>query len=278
MRFLMYFTGAIPFEFEHERNCSTLLLIWRFVHMALIAAFIGMLSVMRFLRYHEVFYKRSDMFSNGMDMLTYSTLVIIQTIIYIENTWKAYSYKIIFQNLEIIRYKFENDLKSVMNLARIRLYALLLYTLLTIYMIIIGFVIWIRYIKSLNGFRLLITQYGDTILKLKLIEFSIFAVTIQSVQMDLNSYIEQYIHELRRSLILDWHGKRKLYEKFYIIKDIHNILTMTISSIEDFCFWSLPGLILKMFTEFTITAYWIYFSYDLKIPTLFQSCKFSSAF
>lgn len=244
--------------------------------MTLIAAFIGMLSVMRFLSYHEVFYKSSDVFSNGMDMLTYSTLIIIQTIIYIENTWKAYGYKVIFQNFEIIRYKFENDLKCIMNLARIRLYALLLYALLTIYMITIGFVIWIRYIKSLNGFRLMTTQYGDTILKLKLIEFSIFTATMLSIQMDLNAYIEQYTHDLRRSLIFDWYAKRKLYEKFYVIKDIHSILIMTISSIEESCFWSLPGLIIKMFFDFTITAYWIYFSYDLKIPKLFQSCKFSA--
>lgn len=273
MRFLMYFSGALPFEFKHEQNLSTLLLIWRFIHMILIASFIGALSILRLQRYHEVFYKRTDIFSNGMDMITYSSLVIIQTIIYIENTWKAYCYNDIFYNFEIIRHKFENELKSTINLARIRLCSLLLYTLLTIYLIIIGFIIWIRYTKSLNGFRLLLTQYGDTILKLKLIEFSICTTTILSIQIDLNAYIGLYVQDIKRSLILDWYAKRDLYEKFYIVKDIHSILIMTIHRIEEYCFWSLPGLILKMFFDFTITAYWIYFSYDIKITTIFRSCK-----
>lgn len=209
-----------------------------------------------------------------MDMLSYSTLIIVQLIVYWENTWKAYRYKEIFDNFELIRNKFKCELKSPIDMGRIRLYAMLLYTLLGVYLIIVFFIILIRYVKSLNGFRLILLQYGDTILKLKLIEFTIFAGIVMAFQMELNNYLLRYMNEIRKSQIYEWPAKEKLFERFYILQDIHNILMVNIRHIEDYSCWSLPALMLKMFFEFTITAYWIYFSLDYKIPAVFQSCMF----
>lgn len=273
MRVLMYILSALPYEFQHKEKCSRLVLLWRLLHVSLLTIFIVWISILRFQRYHEVLYNKNDTFSNIMDMVSYSSLIIVQSIVYWENTWKAYQYKRIFTNFELLRYKFKYELKSKINMARIRLYSILLYTLLMVYMIIILFIVFIRYIKSLNGVRLILLQYGDIILKLKIIEFTIFAVIVMSIQMDLNNFMLTYRQELLKSKYIEWKEKRKILEKFYILQDIHNILMTTVSYIEEYCYGSLPGLILKMFFEFTITAYWIYFSFYFKYPLLFQSCK-----
>ncbi|KAM7357792.1 gustatory receptor 98a [Cochliomyia hominivorax] len=275
IRWLMYILGALPYEFQHKQNCSLSILAWRLLHLTLLVIFTIWISILRFERFHEVLYKRNDKFSNGMDMISYATLLIVQGIIYWETTWKAYRYKIIFKQFELLCHKFKYELKYPINLSRIRLFSILLYTLLMVYMIIILFIILIRYIKVLNGFRLILLQYGDTILKLKFIEFTLFAAIVMAIQTDLNNFMVIYIHEIQKNKFNDAEFKTKIYEKIYILQDIHNILMTTVSGIEDYFCWSLPGLILKMFIEFTITAYWIYFSFDFKIPVLFQSYGYS---
>ncbi|XP_023295657.2 putative gustatory receptor 98a [Lucilia cuprina] len=271
IRLLMFMIGALPYEFKHEQKCSWFKLIWRLIHFTLLAIFLVWISVLRFLSFHEVLYKENDVFSISMDMISYSSLIIIHVIIYWENTWKAWRYKEIFDNFELLRRKFKCEFQRSIDLGRIRLYAVLLYALLAVYMIIVLFIIFIRYIKSLNGFRLILLQYGDTILKLKLIEFSIFGAIVVVFEMELNCFLVHYIKEIRRCQFADWPVKRKLVEKLYILQDLHNILIVNVRYIEEYCCWSLPGLFLKMFFEFIITAYWIYFSYDFNIPAIFQS-------
>lgn len=273
MRLLMYIFGALPYEFQYEIKISPLVLLWRFIHLILVTFFVIWISVLRFRRFHEVLYEKNDMFSNVMDMISYATLIILHAIIYWENTWKAYKYKFIFENVELIRNKFKVEFKRLIDIGRIRLYAVLLYNLFTMYMIVVMFNIFIRYIKSLNGFRLILLQYGDTILKFKLIEFSIFAAIVVALQEELNNYLKHFMNEIQKSQNLKWSLKRKVFKQFYVLQEIHNILITTVRYIEEYCYWSLPGLILKMFFEFTITAYWIYFSFDFKIPALFTSCK-----
>ncbi|KNC26295.1 hypothetical protein FF38_01172 [Lucilia cuprina] len=240
IRLLMFMIIALPYEFKHEQKCSWFKLIWRLIHFTLLAIFLVWISVLRFLSFHEVLYKENDVFSISMDMISYSSLIIIHVIIYWENTWKAWRYKEIFDNFELLRRKFKCEFQRSIDLGRIRLYAVLLYALLAVYMIIVLFIIFIRYIKSLNGFRLILLQYGDTILKLKLIEFSIFGAIVVVFEMELNCFLVHYIKEIRRCQFADWPVKRKLVEKLYILQDLHNILIVNVRYIEEYCCWSLP--------------------------------------
>lgn len=279
MRLLMYASGALPYQFNEYRKqkSKTKQILWRITHQMMVTMFVGWLSVLRFQRFHEVLYKESDLFSIGMDSMGYATLLIIHLIVYWENTWKAFHYFDIFSNFEQIRRKFDLLLKCKMTTSRLYLYATLIYCLLGFNVILTCIVILIRYIKSLNAVRLLLSQYSEFILKLKLTEYMLFLIIIMTMQMHLNAITHRYMNNDIANMEFMPEGaqtKMDILETFGVLQDIHRLLVANVNHIEDYFAWSLPMLLLKMLSETILTSYWIYFSVDFEISAYFQMSKF----
>ncbi|XP_019894303.2 putative gustatory receptor 98a [Musca domestica] len=177
----------------------------------------------------------------------------------------------------MILQKFQLNLKFKLNISRLHLYTVVLYSMLALNITITFFVIYLRYIKSLNAIRLLLAQYSEFILKLKLTEYALFLVIIIVIQLHLNVFTKHYVRHTipRLKCMPEGREQDEILHVIGILQDIHYLLISNVNNLEHYFAWSLPMLILKMFSEIVLTSYWIYFSVDFKINLYFQLYGYS---
>ncbi|XP_058983492.1 putative gustatory receptor 98a [Musca domestica] len=279
----MHICNALPWQFDElnsidHNGLSCNIICWRLLHQLLVILLVGWLSMLRINHFEDVYYEKTDIFSIGMDAISYGILTAIHLIVYWENTWKALTYVELFKNFETILQKFRLYLKFEVNTTYLFLYVALLYSMLTLNILITFFVIYLRYLKSLNAIRLLLEQYSETILKFKLLEYALFLVIIVTIQRHLNAFAAHYLRTtvLRLRTMPEGKEQTDILNIIGILQDIHNLLVTNVNHIENYFNWSLPMLILRMFTEIVLTSYWMYYITDYELSRLYHLYGYSS--
>ncbi|XP_053946046.1 putative gustatory receptor 98a [Anastrepha ludens] len=208
----------------------------------------------------ESIYNSDDTFTIALDSLGFSTLVMVQLIVYLESSWKVEMYHKIFNKFEQMRILLLEKFAIQFDYSRLKFYIRLLQIHFTINMILIICFVVVTFPPNVD---LLLSMYAELVLKVKMFEFMFFVVVFMVMIFDVCRAARLQCRFVEMMQFASSAQRQECLMGFVALQDLHALLWENVQVLTNYFEWSSPGIFAKQLIDLTLLAYWAFLNTEL---------------
>ncbi|XP_053952986.1 putative gustatory receptor 98a [Anastrepha ludens] len=208
----------------------------------------------------ESIYNSDDIFTIVLESLGFSTLVMVQLIVYLESSWKVEMYHKIFNKFEQMRILLLEKFAIQFDCSRLKFYIRLLQIHFTINMILILCFVVVTFPPNVD---LLLSMYAELVLKVKMFEFMFFIVVFMVMIFDVCRAARLQCRLLEMMQFATRAQRQECLMGFVALQDLHALLWENVQVLTNYFEWSSPGIFAKQLIDLTLLAYWAFLNTEL---------------